>query len=84
MPIMAECTMPKSIIHFHKEINKPLHISLIWPHLVLQKKKKKEAFAGHGITPNTGANVTRFFTLVTKSWKLVAKLATKMFHHNLT
>ena len=25
-----------------------------------------------------------FFTLATKSWKLVAKLATWMFHHNLT
>ena len=39
---------------------------------------------GHEIAPNTGANVTKFFTLATKSWKLVAKLATRMFHHNLT
>ena len=39
---------------------------------------------GRGIAPNTGANATKFFTLATKSWKLVAKLATKMFHHNLT
>ena len=29
------------------------------------------------IAPNTGANAT-------KSWKLVTKLATRMFHHNLT
>ena len=26
----------------------------------------------------------KFFTLVTESWKLVAKLATSTFHHNLT
>ena len=39
---------------------------------------------GHEIAPNTGANATKFFTLATKSWKLVAKLATRMFHHNLT
>ena len=36
------------------------------------------------IAPNTGANVTKFFTLVTKSSKVVAKLATRMLHHNLT
>ena len=40
--------------------------------------------AGREIAPNTGANATKFFTLATKSWKLVAKLATRMFHHNLT
>ena len=40
--------------------------------------------AGHEIAPDTGANVTKFFTLATKSWKLVSKLATRMFHHNLT
>ena len=31
-----------------------------------QPKKKKE-LAGHEIVPNTGANATKFFTLVTKS-----------------
>ena len=36
------------------------------------------------IAANTGTNATKFLTLVTKSWKLVAKLATRMFHHNLT
>ena len=40
--------------------------------------------SGREIAPNTGANATKFFTLATKSWKLVAKLATRMFHHNLT
>ena len=40
--------------------------------------------SGHEIAPNTGTNVTKFFTLATKSWKLIAKLATSMFHHNLT
>ena len=40
--------------------------------------------AGREIAPNTGANATKFFTLATKSWKLVAKLATTTFHHNLT
>ena len=39
---------------------------------------------GREIVPNTGANVTKFFTLVTKSSKVVAKLATRMLHHNLT
>ena len=40
--------------------------------------------AGREIAPNTGSNATTFFTLATKSWKLVAKLATRVFHHNLT
>ena len=42
------------------------------------------AAPGREIAPNTGANVTKFFTLATKSWKLVAKLATKMLYHNHT
>ena len=40
--------------------------------------------AGREIVFNTGASATKFFTLATKSWKLVAKLATRMFHHNFT
>ena len=36
------------------------------------------------IAPNSGANATKFFTFVAKSWKLVSKLATGIFHHNLT
>ena len=39
--------------------------------------------AGREIAPDTGANATKFFTLATKSWKLVAKLATRMLHHIL-
>ena len=39
---------------------------------------------GREIAPNTGPNAPKFFTLATKSWKLVAKLATRTFHHNLT
>ena len=39
--------------------------------------------AGREVAPNTGTNATKFFTLATKSWKLVSKLATRMFHHNL-
>ena len=37
--------------------------------------------AGHQIAPNTGANAAKFFTLATKSWKLVAKLATRIPNH---
>ena len=44
----------------------------------------REDNSGREIAPNTGANATRFFTLATKSWKVVAKLATTTFHHNLT
>ena len=40
--------------------------------------------SGREIAPNTGANAIKLFTLATKSWKLVAKLASRMFHHNLT
>ena len=36
---------------------------------------------GREIVPNTGANVTEFSTLATKSWKLVAELETRMLHH---
>ena len=46
--------------------------------------KKKFNVKGHEIAHNTGANATKFFTLATKSWKLVAKLATRILHHNLT
>ena len=35
------------------------------------------------IGPNTGANATKFFTLATKSWKLVAQLVTRMLHYDL-
>ena len=44
--------------------------------------KYKHCNPGREIAPNTGANATKFFTLATKSWKLVAKLATRTFHHN--
>ena len=36
------------------------------------------------IVPNTGANAPKFFTLATKSSKLVTKLVTRILHHNLT
>ena len=39
--------------------------------------------AGCKIAPNTGANATKFFTLATKSWKLVAKLATRISDYTL-
>ena len=39
---------------------------------------------GCEIAPNIGANVTKFSTLETKSSKVVAKLATRMLHYNLT
>ena len=38
---------------------------------------EKSMKAGREIAPNTGADAT-------KSWKLVAKLATTTFHYNLT
>ena len=38
---------------------------------------------GSKIAPNTGANATKFFTLATRSWKIVAKLATKISNHTL-
>ena len=39
--------------------------------------------SGRKIVPNTGANATKFFTLATKSWKLVANLATRISNHTL-
>ena len=39
--------------------------------------------AGRKIAPNTGANATKFFALATKSWELVAKLATRISNHTL-
>ena len=39
--------------------------------------------SGRKIAHNTGASATKFFTLVTKSWKLVAKLATRISNHTL-
>ena len=46
-------------------------------------KSPGSLFAGRKIVPNKGANVTTFFTLGTKSWKLVAKLATRISNHTL-
>ena len=42
-----------------------------------------DTVAGRKIAPNTGANATKFFTLATKSWKLVANLATTTSNHTL-
>ena len=39
--------------------------------------------AGRKIAPNTVANATKFFTLATKSWKLVAKLVARISNHTL-
>ena len=39
--------------------------------------------AGRKIAPNTGANAIKFFSLATKSCKLVAKLE-NLLHHNRT
>ena len=44
---------------------------------------KLEQNSGRKIAPNTGANATKFFILATKSWKLVAKLATRISNHTL-
>ena len=42
------------------------------------------SLTGCKIVPNAGANATKFFTLAIKSWKFVAKLATRMLHLILT
>ena len=55
-----------------------------WPRQNFSLQHQYNINAGREIAPNTGANATKFFTLVTKSWKLVAKLATRTFHYNLT
>ena len=44
---------------------------------------KLGTLTGRQIAPNTGANATKFFTLATKSWKLVANLATTISNHTL-
>ena len=38
---------------------------------------------GRKIAPNTGDNATKFFTLATKSWKLVAKLVSRISNNTL-
>ena len=40
--------------------------------------------AGHKIAPNTGANATKFFTLATKSWKLVARISNHTLPRDLS
>ena len=51
----------KNLNFLHAYIYVCVCICIFWP--------------GREIAPNRGANATKFFTLVTKSWKLVAKLA---------
>ena len=53
-------------------------------YLEMKSHISDEGVTEREIVPNTGTNATKFFTLATKSWKLVAKLATRMLHHNLT
>ena len=45
---------------------------------------KVKVYSGCEIVPYTDANATKFFTLATKSSKAVAKLVTRMLHHNHT
>ena len=52
-------------------------------HIAVATPDVRHEAAGRKIGPNTGANVTKFFTLATKSWKLVAKLATRISNHTL-
>ena len=40
--------------------------------------------SGCEIAPNTGTNVTKFFTLATESSTVVTKLVTRMLHHDHT
>ena len=57
---------------------------LLWEDAKDGNSVNDEVVTGREIAPNTGANATKCFTLATKSWKLVAKLATRTFHYNLT
>ena len=62
-----------------------IRIVVLQQYSVIQCKQMVQFdLTGREIVPSTGANATKFFTLASKSWKLVAKLATRMFHHNLT
>ena len=45
--------------------------------------KFNSAKSGRKTAHNPGANATKFFTLATKSWKLVAKLVTRISNHIL-
>ena len=51
--------------------------------LGLYKDNNSSYVTGRKIAPNTAANATAFFTLATKSWKLVANLATRISNHTL-
>ena len=56
-------------------------------HLQVQYENFKNITSDHirerKIVPNTGTNATKFFTLATKSWKLVANLVTRISNHTL-
>ena len=54
---------------------------LLWFGFITVWDRQSSLIAGRKIAPNTGANATKFFMLATKSWKLVAKLATRISNH---
>ena len=68
-------TINNILLFYHM---KQIESMLLWVCTVIHN------VSGREIAPNTGANAPKFFTLATKSWKLVAKLVTRTFHHNLT
>ena len=53
-----------------------IRIVVLQQYSVIQCKQMVQFdLTGREIVPSTGANATKFFTLASKSWKLVAKLA---------
>ena len=69
---------------FHLQSTYTSHIYNVCLVLVLNKKTAKYySLTGRKIAHNTGANATKFFTLATKYWKVVAKLATRISSHTL-
>ena len=46
-----------------------------WGHILYWQWGEEEGEGEGRAAPNTGTNVTKSFTLATKSWKLVARLA---------
>ena len=54
-----------------------------WGRWWVESEIKESNWGGSGELERAGHEIaTKFFTLVTKLWKLVAKLATRMFYHN--
>ena len=85
---LIKMPQPLSTVKLRPHVTAHTQIAVIPADLDSQETAWNQAYCsnanpGRKIAPNTGTNATKFFTLASKSWKLVVKLATRISNHTL-